>query len=77
MKQKITILIDREIARLAKEKAAKEHRTLSHIVEEALVTRFRQETATPHARKMAYELFCQRPMKVPPDQLSYVFREDI
>ena len=77
MKERIIIVMDEEILRLAKETAAKEHRTLSQLIEEALVKRFRQETTTPHARKMAYELFCERPMKIPPDQLPYVFGEDI
>jgi hypothetical protein len=77
MKQKITILIDRELVRLAKETAAKKHRTLSQLIEEALVKCFPQETTTPHARKMAYQLFCQRPMKLTRKQFRLILNEDI
>jgi hypothetical protein len=77
MKEKITIMIDKEVMRLAKETAAKEHRTLSQLIEEALVTCFRQETTTPYERKKAYELFCERPMKLTRKQLRLILNEDI
>jgi len=37
----------------------------------------RTKTATPKERKMAYHLFCDRPMKIPPEQLRYVLKEDM
>ena len=77
MKEKITIIMHKEVLRLAKETAAKEHRTLSELIEEALVKRFRQETTTAHARKMAYQLFCQRPMKLTGKQFRLILNEDI
>jgi len=33
--------------------------------------------ATPEERKMAYHLFCKRPMKIPPEVLRYVIEEDM
>ena len=77
MKQKITIVMDEEIVRLAKKRATEEQRTLSQLIQETLVRHIRKETATPNERKMAYHLFCERPMQMPPDQLRYVLEEDI
>ena len=77
MKQKITIIMDKEVLRLARETAAKEHRTLSELIEEALVKCFPAETTTSHARQMAYQLFCQRPMKLTRKQFRLILNEDI
>ncbi len=69
--------MNKGVLRLAKETAAKEHRTLSQLIEEALAKCFPQETTTPHERKMAYELFCQRPMKLTRKQFRLILNEDI
>ena len=75
--KRITITMDDEIVRLTKKRAAEEQRTVSNVIQESLVKHLRKEASTPKERRMAYHLFCERPMKIPPDQLSYVFGEDI
>jgi len=77
MKQKIGTLIEEDIMRLAKRKAAEEGRPLSDLIQDALTQYLRKDAATPKERKMAFHLFCERPMKIPPEQLRYVFEEDI
>jgi hypothetical protein len=77
MKQKIGTLIEEDIMRLAKRKAAEERRTLSDLIQDALVRYLRKEAATPKERKMAFSLFCERPMKIPRRQLGYVLEEDM
>jgi hypothetical protein len=77
MKQKISIVMDEEIVRLAKERAAKEQRTLSQLIQETLVRQFRKETPTPAERRLAYTLFCEQPMKIPAGQLRYILEEDM
>ncbi len=77
MKQKIGTLIEEDIMRLAKRKAAEEGRSLSDVIQDALVQYLRNETATPKERKMAYHLFCERPMTIPPEQLRHVLEEDM
>ena len=77
MKQKIGTLIEEDIMRLAKRKAAEESRSLSDVIQDALVQYLRKETGTPKERKMAYHLFCERPMKIPPEQLRHVLEEDM
>jgi hypothetical protein len=77
MKQKMSIVLDAEIVRLAKKRAAKEQRTLSGLIQEALVKHLRKDAAMPTERKMAYHLFCERPMKIPLRQLRYILKEDV
>ena len=77
MKRKITTAIDAEILRLAKQKAAEERRPLHELIQAALAQYLRRNAATPKERKMAYHLFCERPMKIPPRQLRYVLEEDV
>lgn len=75
MKHKISVVIDAEIMRLAKQKAAEERRPLSDLIREALVQYLRKEAPTSQERKMAYRLFCERPMKL--RQLRHILKEDI
>jgi hypothetical protein len=62
--------------RLAKQKAAKERRPLSDLIQEALEQYLSQGAASPKERKMAFHLFCERPMKIPQKQLRYLLAED-
>ena len=71
------MVIDAKIVRRAKQRAAEERRPLSELVREALVRYLREDAATPEERKMAYHLFCKRPMKIPPEVLRYVIEEDM
>jgi len=76
MKRKTGTLIEKDIMRLAKRRAAEEGRPLSDLIQDALVHYLRRVAATPEERKAAYHLFCERPMKRPRDQLRYVLEED-
>ena len=77
MKQKISTVIDAEILRVAKQRAAEERRPLNELVREALMKYLGENAATPEERKMAYQLFCERPMKIPPQLLQYVIEDDM
>ena len=77
MKQKISTVIDAEILRVAKQRAAEERRPLNELVREALMKYLGENAATPEERKMAYQLFCERPMKIPPQALRYVIEDDM
>jgi hypothetical protein len=77
MKQKIGTQIEEEIMRLAKRKAAEEGRSISDLIQDALVQYLRKDAAAPSERRMAYHLFCERPMKLPPEQLRHVLEEDM
>jgi hypothetical protein len=77
MKKKIGTLIEENTMRLAKRKAAEEGRSLSDVIQDALVEYLRKQAATPKERKMAFRLFCEQPMKIPSEQLRYVLEEDM
>ena len=77
MKQKIGTLIEEEIMRLAKRRAAEERRPLSDLIQDALVQYLRKERPTPKERKIAYHLFCEQPMKIPSEQLRHLFEVDM
>ncbi|OGP29452.1 MAG: hypothetical protein A2038_07580 [Deltaproteobacteria bacterium GWA2_57_13] len=77
MKQKIGTLLEDEIVRRAKRRAAEEGRPLSDLIQDALVRYLRKDAATPKERKMAYRVFCERPMKIPAKQLRYVLEENL
>jgi hypothetical protein len=77
MKQKIGTLIEEDIMRLAKRRAAEEGRPMSDLIQDALVQYLRKDAATPRERKTAYQLFCERPMKIPAKQLRHLLEEDM
>jgi hypothetical protein len=77
VKKKIGTVIEENTMRLAKRKAAEEGRSISELIQDALVEYLRKQAATPEERKMAFRAFCERPMKIPPRQLRYVLDEDM
>ena len=77
MKQKRGVRVHAEILRLAKQRAAEERRPLGDLIQDAVVKYLRKCGARAKERKMAYQLFCERPMRILPDQLRYVCEEDV
>lgn len=71
------MFIEEDTVQLAKRKAAAERRPLSDLIQDAIVQYLRKEAVTPKERKMAFRLFCERPMKIPGGQLRYVLEEDM
>jgi hypothetical protein len=71
------VFIEEDTVQLAKRKAAAERRPLSDLIQDAIVQYLRKEAVTPKERKMAFRLFCERPMKIPGGQLRYVLEEDM
>jgi hypothetical protein len=77
MKRRIHILIDQEIMRLAEQRAAEERRPVRDLIRDALVQYLQRSGVTDKERKMAVHFFCERPMKIPRDQLRYVLQEEL
>ena len=73
MKQQIDILIEEQTMRLAKRRAIEEGRSVSDLVQDALEQYLRRDAE----RRLAYQLFCERPMKIPPEQLRHMLEEDL
>jgi len=76
MKQKIGTLIEEEIMRRAKRRAAEEGRPLSDLIQDALVQYLSPDAASAKEREMAYRLFCERPFKLTPEQFRDLLEED-
>ena len=77
MKRRVKLLIDAEILRLAKRKAAEEDRPLSDLVRDALAKYLSRDAATPEERQNAFQLFCEQPMRLSGKQLRQVLQEDV
>ncbi len=76
MKQKVGTLIEDNVLRRAKRRAVNEGRPLSDLIQDALETYLSDKAVEPALREAAYQLYCERPMKLTPAQLRSVLEED-
>ena len=76
MKQKIGTVLEEDIMRLAKRRAAEEGRPLSDLIQDALVQYLSPDAASAKEREMAYHLFCERPFKLTPEEFRDLLEED-
>ncbi|MDA8082714.1 MAG: hypothetical protein M0024_03530 [Nitrospiraceae bacterium] len=77
MKQKVGTLIEEDIMRKAKRRAADEGRPLSDLIQDALATYLSDRVVDPALREAAYQLYCERPMKLTPSQFKTILEEDV
>jgi hypothetical protein len=77
MKQKVGTLIEEEIMKLAKRRAAEQGRPLSDVIQDALVQYLSVGATDAKERDMACQLFCDRPLKLKPEQFRQVLDEDM
>ena len=76
MKQKVGTLIEEDVLRLAKRRAVDEGRPLSNLIQDALETYLSTKVVDPAKRETAYQLFCERPIKLVPEQFNAVLEAD-
>ena len=76
MKLKVGTLIEEDVIRLAKRRAADEGRSLSDMIQDALIQYLSTGAVNPKERKLAYQLFCERPLKLKPVQFRKALEED-
>ncbi len=76
MKHKIGTLIDEEIIKLAKRRAAEEGRPLNDLIQDALTSYLKRNVSDTHKREAAYRLFCERPIRLSSAQFEQVLEED-
>jgi len=72
MKRKIGTLI----VKLAKHRAADEGRPMSDLIQDALVSYLSKSIPKPREREAAYQIFCERPIKLSNDQFRGILEED-
>lgn len=76
MKHKVGTLIEKDVMRRAKRRAADERRPLSDLIQDALESYLASTAVEPAKRDAAYHLFCERPMKLTRKQFEGVLEED-
>jgi hypothetical protein len=76
MKQKVGTLLEEDVLRRAKRRAADEGRPLSDVIQDALESYLSSRAVEPAKRDAAYQLFCDRPMKLTSAQFRAVLEED-
>ena len=76
MKQKIGTVLGEDVLRRAKRRAADECRPLSDVIQDALERYLSEGVEKPARRDAAYQLFCERPMLLAPEQLKTVLEHD-
>jgi mRNA-degrading endonuclease RelE of RelBE toxin-antitoxin system len=76
MKKRVDVFIEKEVIRQAKRLAAEEGRSLSDVIQEALVFYIGSETRDHIKRLKAYKLFCEQPMRIGKKQFKKILGED-
>jgi len=76
MKQKVGTLLEEDVLRRAKRRAADEGRPLADLIQDALESYLSGKVVDPAKRETAYQLFCERPIKLVPEQFKAVLEED-
>ena len=76
MKKKVGTLLDDEVIRHAKRRAAEEGRPLSDVIQDALVSYLSDKAPDPKKRENAYQLFCGQPMRISRKQFKEILEED-
>jgi len=72
MKQEIEAAIEEEIVHLARRRAIEENRSLSDLIQDALVSYLEITVPAIRDREAAYSLFCEQPMRISRQQLAEI-----
>jgi hypothetical protein len=76
MKKKVGTVLDEEIIRHAKRRAAEDGRPLSDVIQDALSSYLSNKVPDPKKRQKAYQLFCERPIRISRSQFKEILEED-
>lgn len=76
MKKIVGIRIEEAVIRCAKRRTAEEGRSLSQVIQDALVPYLYRKVPEPRKRKGAYQIFCDQPMRITKNQLKKILEAD-
>ncbi|HXZ39074.1 MAG TPA: hypothetical protein VEL68_23800, partial [Thermodesulfobacteriota bacterium] len=76
MKKRIVILMEEEVVKQAQERASQEGRTLGDLIQDALVSYWGNKEQVQRTREGAYQLFCERPIRVSRKQFNELLKEE-
>ena len=76
-KEKIGTVLDRDILRKIKERSVRERRTISDIIQDALIKYNDTDTTKVELRRAAVTRFCSKPFNLNTLELNELLSEDI
>jgi len=76
-KEKVGTVLDREILRKVKERSAREGRTISDIIQDALLKYNDTDSTNSELRKAAVTRFCSKPFNLNMREMNELLSEDI
>jgi hypothetical protein len=76
MKRKIGTLLEEEVFKRVKHRAFEEGRPLNDVIQESIVHYLSDKLPDPQKRERAYQLFCERPMRLSKEQFNEIIEED-
>jgi hypothetical protein len=77
MKRKVETVLEEDVLRRAKRRAADEGRSLSDLIQEAVENYLSSRAVEPAKRDAAFRIFCDHPMKLTTAQFRAVLKEDV
>lgn len=75
MKKRVSLLIEEEVIRHAKQCAAEEGRPLGDLIQDVLVSYLSNKAPFQRTRDDAYQLFCERPMRISKKHFNEILAE--
>ena len=76
-KEKVGTVLDRNILRSTKERAAREGRTISDIIQDALLKYNETDTTNSELRKSAIKRFCSKPFNLSTREIKELLNKDV
>ena len=76
MKKKVETVLEKSVLKRAKLRAAEQGRPLSDVIQDALERYLAEGVPELARREAAYQLFCERPMRLQPEQLKAVLEHN-
>ncbi len=77
MKRKVGILLEGGVLKLAKHRALEEGRPLSDVIQESIVHYLSNKVPDSKKRERAYQIFCERPMRISKQQFKEIMEENV
>jgi hypothetical protein len=77
VKRKVGILLEEGVLKLAKHRALEEGRPLSDVIQESIVHYLSNKVPDSKKRERAYQIFCERPMRISKQQFKEIMEENV
>jgi len=75
-KKKVGTVLDKEIVKKIKERSAKEGKTISDIIQDAIIRDNEADITKSEIRKAAVARFCSKPFNIKTSELNELLDED-